>query len=61
VRISLFLLAVKSTITSPEDQSSLMTGPQVIRGFAWAGEEAIERVEVSTDGGSRWSDWSPEE
>jgi hypothetical protein len=22
----------------------------------WAGEEAIERVEVSTDGGSRWSD-----
>jgi DMSO/TMAO reductase YedYZ molybdopterin-dependent catalytic subunit len=49
-------MPVKSTITSPEDQSSLSTGPQVIRGFAWAGEEAIERVEVSTDGGSRWSD-----
>jgi hypothetical protein len=25
-----------------------------IRGFAWAGEEAIDRVDVSVDGGSRW-------
>jgi sulfite oxidase len=49
-------MPVKSTITAPEDQTSLALGPQVIRGFAWAGEEAIERVEVSTDGGSRWSD-----
>jgi len=48
----------KSTITSPEDQASVNAGPQVIRGFAWAGEEAIERVEVSTDGGSRWGDAS---
>jgi DMSO/TMAO reductase YedYZ molybdopterin-dependent catalytic subunit len=49
-------MPVKSTITAPEDQAALALGPQVIRGFAWAGEEAIERVEVSTDGGSRWSD-----
>jgi len=49
-------MPVKSTITAPEDQATLALGPQVIRGFAWAGEEAIERVEVSTDGGSRWSD-----
>jgi sulfite oxidase len=49
-------MPVKSTISAPEDQASLTLGPQVIRGFAWAGEEAIERVEVSTDGGSRWSD-----
>ena len=49
-------MPVKSTITAPEDQSTLALGPQLIRGFAWAGEEAIERVEVSTDGGSRWND-----
>jgi DMSO/TMAO reductase YedYZ molybdopterin-dependent catalytic subunit len=49
-------MPVKSTITLPEDQASLTVGPHVVRGFAWAGEEAIERVEVSMDGGSRWSD-----
>jgi DMSO/TMAO reductase YedYZ molybdopterin-dependent catalytic subunit len=49
-------MPVKSTITAPEDQAAVALGPIVIRGFAWAGEEAIERVEVSTDGGSRWSD-----
>ena len=47
-------MPVKSTITAPEDQASVPIGPIEIRGFAWAGEEAIERVEVSTDGGSRW-------
>jgi DMSO/TMAO reductase YedYZ molybdopterin-dependent catalytic subunit len=49
-------MPVKSTIVAPEDQSMLGLGSIVIRGFAWAGEEAIERVEVSTDGGSRWHD-----
>jgi sulfite oxidase len=49
-------MPVKSTITSPEDQASVPFGPVEIRGFAWAGEESIERVEVSTDGGSRWHD-----
>ena len=49
-------MPVKSTITAPEDQATVALGSQVIRGLAWAGEEAIERVEVSTDGGSRWSD-----
>jgi DMSO/TMAO reductase YedYZ molybdopterin-dependent catalytic subunit len=47
-------MPVKSSITAPEDQSKAALGPVVIRGFAWAGENAIERVEVSTDGGSRW-------
>jgi DMSO/TMAO reductase YedYZ molybdopterin-dependent catalytic subunit len=28
----------------------------VLRGRAWAGEAAISRVEVSTDGGRRWHD-----
>jgi DMSO/TMAO reductase YedYZ molybdopterin-dependent catalytic subunit len=49
-------MPVKSTITAPEDQASAPIGLIKIRGFAWAGEEAIERVEVSTDGGSRWHD-----
>src|SRR5262249_42275224 len=47
---------VKSTITSPEDQAKVPSGAMTIRGFAWAGEEKIERVEVSTDGGSKWRD-----
>jgi DMSO/TMAO reductase YedYZ molybdopterin-dependent catalytic subunit len=47
-------MPVKSTLTVPEDQSKAPLGPMVIRGFAWAGENAIERVEVSTDGGARW-------
>jgi sulfite oxidase len=47
-------MPVKSTITAPEDQSKIPLGPVTIRGFAWAGENAIDRVDVSTDGGSRW-------
>jgi sulfite oxidase len=47
-------MPVKSSITAPEDQSKLPLGSVAIRGFAWAGEQAIDRVEVSTDGGSRW-------
>ncbi len=49
-------MPVKSCITTPRDQSKSALGPLTIRGFAWAGEQAIERVEVSTDGGSRWRD-----
>jgi len=49
-------MPVKSCITAPEDQEKIVPGPVTIRGFAWAGENAIERVEVSTDGGSRWRD-----
>ncbi|HUB33022.1 MAG TPA: sulfite oxidase [Bryobacteraceae bacterium] len=47
-------MPVKSSITAPEDGSKVSPGAVTIRGIAWAGEEAIERVEFSTDGGSRW-------
>jgi sulfite oxidase len=48
-------MPVKSTITAPEDQSKLTVGSAAtVRGFAWAGEEAIEHVEVSPDGGRLW-------
>jgi DMSO/TMAO reductase YedYZ molybdopterin-dependent catalytic subunit len=49
-------MPVKSSITAPEDQVKIPLGPVSVRGFAWAGEQAIERVEISTDGGSRWRD-----
>jgi len=49
-------MPIKSSITAPEDQSKVAVGPVTIRGFAWAGEQSIERVEVSTDGGSTWRD-----
>jgi hypothetical protein len=48
-------MPVKSTITTPVDQQRVPQGPFTIRGFAWAGEEKIVRVDVSTDGGSRWA------
>jgi DMSO/TMAO reductase YedYZ molybdopterin-dependent catalytic subunit len=47
-------MPVKSTITAPEDQAKVPIGAVTVRGFAWAGEEAIDRVDVSTDGGSKW-------
>lgn len=47
-------MVVKSSITAPEDRAVVPMGTVTIRGFAWAGEEAIERVDVSTDGGSKW-------
>ncbi len=49
-------MPVKSCITAPEDQAKVRLGAVTVRGFAWAGEQAIERVEISTDGGSRWQD-----
>jgi hypothetical protein len=49
-------MPVKSCITAPEDRQKIAPERVTIRGFAWAGENAIERVEVSTDGGSRWRD-----
>jgi len=47
-------MPVKSSITAPEDRTVVKAGAVTIRGFAWAGEESIERVDVSTDGGSKW-------
>lgn len=47
-------MPVKSTLTAPEDGARIPFGPVTIKGFAWAGENAIERVEVSTHGGLKW-------
>ena len=55
--ISLTSLRVKSIIAQPADGTALELTPHqpiTIRGASWAGESAIARVEVSTDGGSTW-------
>jgi sulfite oxidase len=49
-------MPVKSYITSPADQGRIGLAPAMLRGIAWAGEQRIARVEVSTDGGRRWVD-----
>jgi DMSO/TMAO reductase YedYZ molybdopterin-dependent catalytic subunit len=49
-------LDVKSIFTSPSDDSHFKLGtPIELRGFAWAGEADVTRVDVSTDLGRRWN------
>jgi DMSO/TMAO reductase YedYZ molybdopterin-dependent catalytic subunit len=46
---------VKSIITSPAPNARGRVGsPLVIRGRAWVGEGAVERVEISSDEGKTW-------
>ena len=55
--VSLTSLRVKSIIADPADGAVLELSPHrplTIRGASWAGESAIARVEVSTDGGRNW-------
>ncbi|HEV3482371.1 MAG TPA: sulfite oxidase [Candidatus Acidoferrales bacterium] len=55
--ISLTSLRVKSIIAQPVDGAVLELPPRrplTIRGASWAGESAIARMEVSTDGGRTW-------
>jgi DMSO/TMAO reductase YedYZ molybdopterin-dependent catalytic subunit len=47
-------LVVKSLITAPLDGATVLQGPVDVAGFAWAGENDIAGVEVSTDHGETW-------
>lgn len=47
-------LDVKSVIARPSDGSTLKPGTVRVAGAAWAGQQEIERVEVSTDFGRTW-------
>jgi DMSO/TMAO reductase YedYZ molybdopterin-dependent catalytic subunit len=47
-------MAVKSEIIRPQAGAALGRGTNRIFGVAWAGEEAVARVDVSTDGGRTW-------
>lgn len=49
-------MAVKSEILRPGAGQTLGLGTNRVFGVAWAGQEAIARVEVSIDGGLSWSD-----
>ena len=49
-------MAVKSEIIRPQAGETLGVGPNRLFGVAWAGQEAVSGVEISTDGGATWSD-----
>lgn len=48
-------MAVKSEIIRPSAGAVLGRGTIRVFGIAWAGEEALARVDVSTDGGQHWN------
>jgi DMSO/TMAO reductase YedYZ molybdopterin-dependent catalytic subunit len=49
-------MAVKSEIIRPAAGATLAVGSNRVFGVAWAGEAAVARVEVSTDGGETWGE-----
>ncbi len=55
-RVAVGPMAVKSEIIRPRPGEVVGVGTNRVFGVAWAGPEAVARVEVSTDGGARWSD-----
>jgi DMSO/TMAO reductase YedYZ molybdopterin-dependent catalytic subunit len=48
-------MEVKSEVVRPGDGETVGVGTNRLFGIAWAGEEAVGRVEVSTDGGQTWA------
>lgn len=47
----------ESTITYPADNQNVDAGQTLtVRGYAFAGERGVKRVEISTDGGQNWND-----
>jgi DMSO/TMAO reductase YedYZ molybdopterin-dependent catalytic subunit len=48
-------MAVKAEIVRPRQGEPLGPGRNRLFGVAWAGEEAVAQVEVSTDGGRTWA------
>ena len=56
VGIPLGIVALNSDILSPADGETVPAGPVTIRGYAFAGgERAVERVDVSLDQGTTWT------
>ena len=48
-------MRVKSLVLDPRDGASVAPGLVTIRGLAWAGENRIAQVELTTDGGKSWT------
>jgi sulfite oxidase len=56
VGMPLGIVALNSDVLSPADGQTVPPGPVEIRGYAFAGgERYVARVDVSLDGGTRWS------
>jgi DMSO/TMAO reductase YedYZ molybdopterin-dependent catalytic subunit len=53
-RVPLGPVVTKSEILQPAAGATLNCGTNRIAGIAWAGEQRIEAVDVSTDGGRTW-------
>jgi sulfite oxidase len=50
------LVALNADVLSPADGETVVAGPVEVRGYAFAGgERSVERVDVSLDGGARWT------
>jgi DMSO/TMAO reductase YedYZ molybdopterin-dependent catalytic subunit len=49
-------MAVKSEFVRPRAGDVLGPGRHRLFGVAWAGEESVARVEISTDGGRSWAE-----
>lgn len=47
-------MPVKSEILRPKEDATLGVGAVRIFGAAWAGEQAVDKVEVTVDGGASW-------
>ncbi len=47
-------MQVKSVFTRPQDGAILTQRRFTLRGMAWAGENAVAKVEVSVDGAATW-------
>jgi hypothetical protein len=45
---------VKSTIGSPGEGATVESGEYEVFGVAWAGDDSVDMVEVSPDGGETW-------
>src|SRR5262249_47388275 len=45
---------VRAVITDPIDGAALRAGPIEVRGLAWSGNQPVQRVELSFDGGATW-------
>ncbi len=53
--VALGAVAVNADILSPSDGDTVTAGPVRVSGYAFAGDDRrIVRVDVSTDGGTRW-------
>jgi len=44
----------RSLIVEPSENAVLAGGQQILRGLAWSGNDPVDQVEVSFDGGETW-------